>query len=279
MSLKMITSETPLLEENGLVAVPTVYHYDSTANVLVMQDIGSIATLHGFLRSNTPPTVPMAALIGAKLAAFIAGVHNWGRNNLPAHTRLSANTVGRTAMKKLCYETIVPKAAKSGVVDPLLPMVVAALSEEAMTNDETLVMGDFWTANVLIDVQESHTGEQVLKKLWVIDWESCRYGNPATDIASFAGDSYLVSRFQDHGLGEALRHSFLETYAALAKVDPLRVALGLGAHWIMWTDDLGQGGEAETRECVDKGLEYIQRAWDQSAEWVSLSLAKELVVL
>lgn len=242
-----------------------------------MQDIGSVPTLHSFLRGNTPPSIPMTTLIGTKLATFIAGVHNWGRNNPMAHRRLSANAVGRTAMKTLCYDTIVPKAAKSGVVDPLLQVVAEALSEEVMTNEETLVMGDFWTANVLIDVHKSHTGELVLKKLWVIDWESCRYGNPATDVSSFAGDSCLVYQFQNRNVGEALRHSFLKTYAGLAKVDPLRVVLGLGAHVIMWTADLGADKDGEARICVDMGVEYIHRAWNQSAEWVSSSLAKELV--
>ena len=266
-----------MIEKNSLVAVPSVYHYDPTANVLIMQDVGSIPTLHALLRDNPLPPVPMVEEIGTELAAFIAGIHNWGRDNQGARASLSQNLVGRTATRKLCYETLVPKAANSGVDDPLLQQVVAALSEEVMSSEETLVMGDFWTANILVDVQETRAGLRSLKKIWVIDWESCRYGSPAADIASFAGDSYLVARFHDHDLGETLRHSFLETYAGLAKVDPFRVALGLGAHWIMWTDGLGEQEEGGTRECIDKGVEYIHRAWEKSAEWISLSLVKELV--
>ncbi|KAF7978033.1 hypothetical protein HWV62_1917 [Athelia sp. TMB] len=276
-ALKILNSEPSVIAKNSLVAVPAVYHYDPTANALIMQDVGSIPTLHALLRDKPLPPVPMAEKISNELAAFIAGIHNWGRNNQEARASLSHNLVGRTAIRKLCYETLVPKAEKSGVDDPLLQQVAAALSEEVMNSEETLVMGDFWTANVMIDVQVTGAGVRNLRKIWVIDWEGCRYGSPAADIASFAGDSYLVARLHHHDLGETLRHSFLETYAGLAKVDPFRVALGLGAHWIMWTDDLSEQEEGEIRECVDKGVEYIHRAWEQSAKWISLSLAKELV--
>ncbi|KAF7978028.1 hypothetical protein HWV62_1907 [Athelia sp. TMB] len=232
--------------------------------------------------ASTAISVDLAALIGSQLASFLAGLHNWGRQTQKGRANLSANVFGRTVMDLLGYQIAVPNAAASGIVDPLLPIVMAALAERDRIGEETAIMGDFWTANVLVSIQETASGEQTLKRLWVIDWENCRYGSPASDIAPFAADCYLNARFHDEVSAETLRHNFLQTYAALAKVDPLEVVIGMGTFWIMWAGNRKGVSATQLREYIEKGIEYIRMGWGSSedigdVQWLPSSLAKELV--
>lgn len=276
-SLKTVTSEASLFK-NKLVSVPSVYHYDPDMHVMVMQDAGTLPTLLNLLCATPPLSAGMAAEIGSQVAKFIAGLHNWGRSSVQGRALLSsADAFGRTAMDTHGYQNVVRNAAASGITDLLLPTVMAALAEQDRTCDETAVMGDFWSANMLVDIAESATSEQTLKKIWIIDWENSRYGSPVVDVSSFVGDCYLISRFYDQPSAEALRHSFLATYAGLAQVDPRQVAISVGTFWIMWTKARGWGSEEELRECIEKGVEYIHAGWDGSREGRTLSLTRELV--
>ncbi|KZP34384.1 hypothetical protein FIBSPDRAFT_923907 [Athelia psychrophila] len=276
-SLKIIGSESSVAREDALVSVPSVYHHDAIKHILIMQDVGTIPTLRDLMSASPPPPIDIAALIGRQLATFIAGLHHWGQKNERARAGLSANAYGRTAMDSCGYQTVVPNAAASGVFDPLLSTVMVALAETDRTSEETAIMGDFWTANMLVDIEESASGEKALKQIWVIDWEACRYGSPAVDVASFAGSCYTSSRVHNEMATDAMRRNFLGVYATLAKVDPMEVVIGMGTFWIMWTKYEEGIGEAELRERVVKGVEYINRGWERSWEWLRLSLAQELL--
>ncbi|KAH7909273.1 hypothetical protein BJ138DRAFT_1155663 [Hygrophoropsis aurantiaca] len=119
---------------------------------------------------------------------------------------------------------VIPRAAVSGVVDPLLERVIAQFTAKAETSNDTPIMGDYWLGNILIDGEEGPNGVKFSKKLWVIDWEMCRYENPAKDVVKIAGDCFFASCFQD---------------AAVVNVDPFRVVVGMGVHWITWARPLG----------------------------------------
>ncbi|KAF9529056.1 kinase-like domain-containing protein [Crepidotus variabilis] len=280
-ALEMISSERSIIGEDELVTVPAAYHYDSKKHVLIMHDVGSLPTLYDLISAKRTLSADMLTVIGTKLATFIAGVHNWGRNNEKVHAKLSNNKAGRTVMDDLGYQTVIPKAAEYGISDPLLATVVDALADEDRTSQETVIMGDFWTQNVMVDLEDTGSGEKALKKIWIIDWEGCRYGTPAVDVTSLVGDCYLLSRFYEQKSAEVLRHSFLKTYAskAFSKVDPLRVVTGVGIHWIMWAKIVGgeNTSHAEVKECMEKGVDYIHKSWEKSEGWLRSSLIRELV--
>ncbi|KAH7909269.1 kinase-like domain-containing protein [Hygrophoropsis aurantiaca] len=272
-ALKAI-SESPLCG-GGLIGVPAVIQYDEDCHVLIMEDIGTVPTLLDYFCTKPAPPCDLVALVATELATFIAGVHSWGKDNVTARRNLPPlqKVVGSPMLK-----VVIPRAALSGVIDPLLEQVIGEFTAEAETSDDTLIMGDYWLGNILIDVEEGPDGFKTLKKLWVIDWEMCRYGNPAKDVVEIAGDCFFVSRFQDAAVGECMRHHFLKTYDRVSKVnvDPFRVVVGMGVHWINWARPLGWcANEEEIRECVDRGLEYVRRGTDKSVDWNS-NWAREL---
>ncbi|KAH7919955.1 kinase-like protein [Leucogyrophana mollusca] len=274
LALKAISGSS-LCDGVTLIGVPAVIHYDEKSHILIVQDLGTIPTLLDYLCNQSPPPSNVVALMATKLAEFIADLHSWGKCN--DTLRLMLPPVQEIA-ETPTMNVLIPHAAKSGVVDPLLEQATEMFSAESLTSDETLIMGDFWLGNILIDIEDGPTGIKVVKKLWVIDWEFCRYGNPAEDIASFAGDCFFLSRFKNPTMGECLRHHYLETYARLAtvRVDPFRVVVGMGAHWICWAELVGWGNEKEVREYAEIGLEYLRRGKDRSEDWLTTSWAKEL---
>ncbi|KAH7921661.1 kinase-like protein [Leucogyrophana mollusca] len=268
-------SESPLCGKGGLIGVPAVIHYDEDIHVLIMQDLGTIPTLLDYFCTQPPPPSDLVAVVATQLAEFIAELHVWGKG--PDAPRLGLPPVQKVVGSPMLH-VVIPRAALSGVVDPLLEEVIDMFKAEALTSNETLIMGDYWLGNILIDVEDSPDGARIVKKLWVIDWEMCRYGNPAKDVVEIAGDCFFVSRFKNTVVGECMRHHFLKAYARAAKVkvDPFRVVVGMGVHWINWARPLGWGNEEEIRECVDVGLEYVRRGTERSEDWLATSWAKEL---
>ncbi|KAH7919950.1 kinase-like protein [Leucogyrophana mollusca] len=274
LALKAISGSS-LCDGNTLIGVPTVIHYDQNSNILITQDLGTLPTLHDYFCNQSCPPSNIVTLVATKLAEFIANLHSWGKCN--DTLRLVLPPV-QEIVEPPIINVLTPTAAKSGIVDPLLEQTTEMFRTESLTSDETLIMGDFWLGNVLIDIEDGPTGIEVVKKLWVIDWEFCRYGNPAEDIVDFAGDCFFLSRFKNPTMGECLRHHYLETYARLAtaRVDPFRVVVGMGAYWISWAETVGWGDEKEVREYAEIGLEYLRRGKDRSEDWLTTSWAKEL---
>lgn len=203
----------------------------------------------------------MAALIGSQIGGFIARLHNLGREDKdqPEFKYLSGNTAGRKAVDTSGYQTIIPNAAKYGIEDPILPIVVKELREETLNSEETLIMGDFWIGNILLQLGENSLE---LEKIWIVDWEMCRYGAAAADVASIAGDCFLIARFHDKSVGTRMRQAYLQNYARIANIpmDYKRVVKGIGAHLIMWTAILEWGSDEETREFIEKGVKTLHDA-------------------
>jgi 5-methylthioribose kinase len=281
-------SETGVTDSNSIVIVPKVLHFDASHHMLIMQDGHSLPTLKEFMSSQPPPSPSLSSQIGTALGEFIANLHELGRtknNNSNLHTLLSNNSIGRKVGHRAFYASIVPRAVEYGIEDPVLEEVADVVGQEVLTSEETLLMGDFWPGNILVDVSSSISTEGTgiepiltLRKLWILDWEMCRYGFAATDVGVFAGESYWLSKFRDFNSAEALRRSFLIAYAKMvSKVDVARVAIQMGTHWVAWTKMVGWGSDEETEECVKKGVEYIREGWKGNEEWLANSLAKELM--
>lgn len=256
------------------MSVPQGLYYDAENNVLIMQDVGKLKTFVDYLTSKPPLSPHIASLIGSHIGEAIARLHNLGRakRNDPDFKFFSGNTVGRTTAKQL-YETMIPNAAKHNIDDPILPKAVKELIDEAMTSEETFIMGDLWSGNILLDLEES---SNKLKQIWVVDWELCKYGPVSLDLGYFLGDCFLVTRFQDEQVGTTVRKSFLDSYAQVSNtpIDYKKVVKAIGAHIVMWTDFMDWGNEEERIAFIKKGVEAFHEAED--GEITSLILPSHL---
>ena len=254
-------SESPILSgDDNLVFVPQSLHYDVVHNALIVQDVGSLKTLMDYVTARPSLSSEMAKLVGGQIGAFIARLHNIGRENKdhPEFNFFSGNIVGRTTAVQL-YETIVPNATKYDIDDPIIPVVVQELIEEVKASDETLIMADLWGGNILLEFGKDSSD---LAKIWVVDWELCKYGPPSLDMGYFLGDCFLLAQFQDEQVATAMRRAYLENYAKVAKVpmDYNKSTTGIGAHLVMWTDFMNWGSDEERKTSVEKGVRAFHDA-------------------
>ncbi|PPQ83229.1 Psilocin Phosphotransferase (PsiK) [Psilocybe cyanescens] len=265
-ALKVMSANQEVLGgDDSRVSVPEGLHYDVENNALIMQDVGTMKTLLDYATAKPPLSTEIASLVGTEIGAFIARLHNLGRKrrDQPAFKFFSGNIVGRTTADQL-YQTIIPNAAKYGINDPLLPTVVKDLVGEVMNSEETLIMADLWSGNILLEFVEGNPSE--LKKIWLVDWELCKYGPASLDMGYFLGDCYLIARFQDELVGTTMRKAYLKGYARTAKgtINYSKVTASIGAHLVMWTDFMKWGNYEEREEFVKKGVEALHDAWEDN---------------
>ncbi|PPQ98758.1 Psilocin Phosphotransferase (PsiK) [Panaeolus cyanescens] len=258
-ALKVISANREALGGiDSRVSAPEGLHYDVENNALIMQDVGTLKTLMDYVIEKPAISTEMARLIGTEIGDFVARLHSIGRQkrDQPDFKFFSGNIVGRTTADQL-YQTILPNTAKYGIDDPLLPTVVKDLVDEAMQSEETLIMADLWTGNILVEFEEGNLS--VLKKIWLVDWELCKYGPVRLDMGYFLGDCFLISRFKNEQVAKAMRQAFLQRYNRVSDT-PINYSVattGIAAHIVMWTDFMNWGTEEERKEYVKKGVAGI----------------------
>ena len=105
----------------------------------------------------------------------------------------------------------------------------------------------------------------------VVDWELTRRGFPATDVAQFAAESWLLERFRK---GKPILKPFLQAYVSAGPelVDEnfiRRAAVHWGCHIAFWGSQTGWTSDAaENKELVRTGREMIQ--WALSSDWENI---------
>lgn len=268
----------------SLVRVPIVYLHDEVNHVIIMEDVGRNAiNLKELLRRPTPPSAMTATKIGEALGEFIAKLHAWGKTSQGRSSMAffdghpQARNIWAWAMYDRLVDTILGKSETIPLIhDPPLEVTSKELekiskfaeerAEEMRTSSETMVMGDFWSGNVLVDLEWDANGSEKLRKLFVVDWEVTRPGVAAFDVGQFQAEIATVRHFNPVcGLAtEALDAAFLEGYLSVEpEVDREKAAQHLAVHLVIftarvgWTAGDGYNTAEKTRELVEQGLKSI----------------------
>ena len=134
-------------------------------------------------------------------------------------------------------------------------------AEEMRSSRETMIMGDFWPGNVLVDLDRGADGLEKLRKLLVVDWEVARPGVAAFDVGQFQAEIVTVQHFNPvcGPTSEALDAAFLEGYLSIEpELDKRRAAQHLAMHLVIWTARVGWEPAERTRELVERGLRPIR---------------------
>jgi len=268
-----------ILPSDSLARVPITYLHDEVNNVIIMEEAGRDAVnLKELLRRPNPPSAVTGATIGRALGEFIARLHVWGKTD-QGRTSLDffdGNPQARDICTWATYgrlvDTIMGKSESIPLIhDPLLPVTLEELekisklaeerAEEMRSSRETMTMGDFWTGNVLIDLDRGDNGsEEKLRKIFVVDWEVARPGVAAFDVGQFQAEIYTVRHFNPvcGPASEALDAAFLEGYLSIQpKLDRQKVAQHLATHLVIWTARAGWEPAEKTRALVEHGLRSI----------------------
>ncbi|KAJ7611973.1 kinase-like domain-containing protein [Mycena polygramma] len=263
-------------------SVPTMYHFDEEAYVLIMEDCGADApTLKALMCSAAPPSPAVAQEIGSALGEFLGKLHAWGTVDPSMLDFFQENEQAKKITAWVTYGRLISTLTSSTIpAIALLPepvpeedlndirAIITERTEEILTSRATLTMGDFWPGNVMV----STAPDGSLKHVNVIDWELAKPGVPALDVGQFCAEMLTVTLFKPAAVdsSHALVAAFLEAYRAhsgvLAPHFANVAAKHMGAHLVAITPNVGWGTPEETVKAIEVGLEHLMEGC--SDRWV-----------
>ncbi|KAJ8518781.1 hypothetical protein ONZ45_g4216 [Pleurotus djamor] len=283
------------LEPGSIVNVPSVLHFDKEAAVIIMEDAGTHAKTLKQLLLDGAVSPSEGQKIGELLGAFIAKVHDSSKGCQDVLQVFDANLQGKAISAWATYgrlvETLNGSANLPSLPDPLLDIsnghletisdLVQEVTSKMTTTNSTLVMGDFWPGNVVVNLTES--GD--LLSLYVVDWELAKTGLPGLDLGQFCAEIHTLRSFNtasESSCSEVLT-AFLQSYASSTQsTDPIDLARStathIGAHLVAWTPRVDWGGKELTRSVVLQGTELLVRGHAGSHDFLKDSLVAPLVM-
>jgi len=267
-----------ILPSDSLARVPIIYLHDETNHVIIMEDAGrDTVTLKELLRRPDPPSLLTGVAIGRALGEFIANLHVWGKTD-QGRTSLDFFD-GHQQVRDICawamygrlVDTITGKSEPVPLIhDPPLQVTPEGLekiskfaeerAEEMRSSRETMTMGDFWSGNMLVDLDRGGDGTEELRKVLVVDWEAARPGVAAFDVGQFQAEIFTVRHFNPvcGPVSEALDTAFLEGYLSVQpELDRQKAAQHSAAHLVIWPARAGWEPAEKTRALVEHGLRSI----------------------
>ncbi|KAG7099763.1 hypothetical protein E1B28_001576 [Marasmius oreades] len=270
-----------LIPPDSLVTVPRVNHFDEKENVIIMDDCGTDSvTLKKFMIDGRC-TPALAEKIGDALGSFLGGLHHtWGKNGI---ARLMETLREHKQGKEVCVWAVYGRLGSTiRGEDPTLNIsenppevgetefkrmeeIGKEISADMLSEEEDLVMGDFWPGNVLIDLAD---GGSDINRMFVIDWELAKPGLQALDIGEFCAEVDLIRRFHASSATVCSRMiaSFYRSYSNLdVKKDVALYQTALahwGAHLTVWTSQGKWGGVEETRIVITDGVKLLVEGYE-----------------
>ncbi|KAK6531740.1 hypothetical protein TWF694_002915 [Orbilia ellipsospora] len=258
------------------VKTPKVYWVDEVNRVILTEDAGpSSQTLKNLLLSDKIPNVDVFTKIGEELGSYLVRLHDWGRDtdvlkqyeNKDARTIASWRTYGRLegALAKSH-----PDLAES------LKLKVKSFCEteqkRPFTANDTVIMGDFWTGNVLVNLDDAG----MLKSLYIIDWEMIRPADAATEISQMLAEVWEGGEFgkssDARDAARSLSFGLCSAYKLGVGALPANmlqdVMLAAGAHAVVWAEIgfANYGDEEKFKVVKDKAANFMWEAFGEKVE-------------
>lgn len=251
-ALKGSESETSKPE----IKLPTVFAYDSAANILSISDGGSRTLKDAYASLSTA----QVQAVGTQLAKWLARLHTSTKSvDIGQGGNQTARTIYRYA-----YANVGGVWQKLGLGKPDMGKIVNDKYGALLaTDDDCVCHGDFWPGNMLIGdaVQD---GNETPADVTVVDLEMTRRGVAATDVAQFVAEAYLLDHFR--ATNHQLVRAFLCSYVEQTHPDKRfweRFAVHLGVHLSFWPSRVEWAGEAETRAVAEFGAKIAIMALEE----------------
>lgn len=200
------------------VVTPSLYHYSSQNNIIIMQDMGSHPDLQQFLLDSTT-TNHDACTLGELLGNYLSHFHTFTKDNISKLRPYFTNNAARTLLKDIFYSDITSVISLSTLPASQITQLAekarlfgiqGTLDQSSFT--EVIKMGDLWPNAILTP--------QSRQELIILDWEFCDVGNPAIEVGYFITFLYLIANFpsSEKGTIEGMNNAsifmkkFLQTY-------------------------------------------------------------------
>lgn len=288
------------LPKDSIVTVPTCYHFDPEAHVLIMEDCGGDDTIEltHFIFGN-PNSTPLGKAIGSALGTFLGRFHNWGSNpEASQHDYFDTNKEVKIGWTMASYGSLIrnltsdefPELSNPHIDLSLLQLdtiknIATERSKEIINSRETLTMGDFRPGNIIIRFQPGGDRDSAaaLQRIYVHDWELTMPGLAGIDVGEFAATMYFLhhchSKF-DPSIFTILS-AFLESYKTGRgeEVNEKLVRLAavhVGAVLVGWGPRYAKD-RSLIRVAVEDGVEMLVNAYKGPREWLQSSVVGSLL--
>jgi thiamine kinase-like enzyme len=238
-----------------------------------MSDAGpGSKTLKALLLSNALTTAA-AVQLGAVLGEFLAKLHEHGRS-APEREEFAKYQWAKQISAWYTHGRVLDSLNNSALEPPLefselqlaeIKDNVEQMMELIRNSEETLIMGDFWTGNIVIQLKESDSGEQQLQNVLVVDWEISKFGTPGNDVGQFTAEIYLPYTFApacSHAADAIMKNFCLSYRSGVKEFDASLVNVArkhLGSHIVVLAPSISpwNSDKLTVRKAVEEGLLYL----------------------
>ncbi|KAK7465543.1 hypothetical protein VKT23_005518 [Stygiomarasmius scandens] len=280
-ALKLVRS---WLSSDSFVTVPEVYLFDEKENVIIMEDSGqNTVSLKEFIMQGRC-SLDVATRIGDALGNFLGQLHVRGSEHISQVLQLfSSNQQAKQISGWATYGRLVStlkgednldalSGAPLNVPEDKLEIIrdVGQRTQQIMMEaEESFLMGDFWTGNILLQLDQT----DVVKRIYVIDWELAKPGLCGWDLGQLLAELDLLRRFHP-SQKEVASNAISSFYHSYSQVHPsdlelYRTALThWGNHLVVWTPRVPWGDKETTRQTVLSGVEIIVEGQNAEAETI-----------
>ncbi|KAL8681134.1 MAG: hypothetical protein Q9186_002727 [Xanthomendoza sp. 1 TL-2023] len=246
-----------LLAETTAVQVPRTIKYDREAKVLVMSDAGKTTLKEAYSMPGFD-----AESVGQLLGEWLATLHDATlETDIGERGNLTARSIYRWP-----YSHLAQVATPYRLDVDFCKYIDTTYGSSLASDDDCVCHGDFWPGNVLLNQG---------KRLTVIDWEMCRRGHPALDVAQFAAEAYLLDRFRgDKGLLDAFLRGYKDRRRELGldvtteAIFLRRLGVHLGVHLAFWPISVKWADKDETMAVIELGYQVMRHGDAEDFAWL-----------
>lgn len=182
------------------VHTPKLLAMDEKDHLLIMEDLGTLPDLSGWLYKNDPKDT------GTRLGSFIGRLHGQTFGNADLKKRFNNKTIQQTRFA-IQYDAIEDMLKRAGIADyKILGEKTRTMGKKFLEPGLCLTMGDLWPCSILVE-----NG-----KIRLIDWEFCHFGYPAQDVGHLLAHLWMQAHCASYpvvaGRFDLLRRQFLNSY-------------------------------------------------------------------
>ncbi|KAJ5275293.1 hypothetical protein N7505_003838 [Penicillium chrysogenum] len=217
------------------VRTPQLYHFSPKSHTIMLENMGHSKTLDQILNNATASkciSSKTATSVGRALGIWAASFHNWTRKEMKKDVALSIrkHQVSHEFLDKFTIGKIL-----ANTIDPLVRRYI--LEEQGRVRESlNVIHGDFSTRNIVPQNLSSQSPGRPVT-LAVVDWETCRYGSYAEDIALMMFSLYKQHYLDSDNGGRAMKmiNGFIRGYGRLDQELAFRIAIQVGIRLFAWT--------------------------------------------
>ncbi|OQE30779.1 hypothetical protein PENFLA_c002G06271 [Penicillium flavigenum] len=254
------------------VRTPQLYHFSPKSHTIILENMGDNKSLDDILNNATTSksiSSKTATSIGRALGIWAASFHNWTRKEMKKDVALSIrkHQISHEFLDKFTIGKFL-----ANTIDPLVRRYI--LEEQGRVRESLdVVHGDLSTRNIVPqNLSPQNPGHPVT--LAIVDWETCRYGSHAEDIALMMFSLYKQHYLDSDNGGRAMKmiNGFIRGYGRLDQELAFKIAIRVVICLFAWTLYRPEVTKDDMEEITGISQQLIIKGSEKDQAWLEKSL-------